>query len=66
VAVKHAKWTPLDEQLPIFSEVSALLFAPLAVLGSAWKWWIGGPCRDRTYDQLIKRVLAYHTKCLFL
>jgi hypothetical protein len=37
MAVKHAEWTSLDVQLPIFTEVLSLLFALLAGGGSAWK-----------------------------
>jgi len=52
VAVKFVDWLSMDEQIPIFYGVFGFLPTSVEVGGSAWKWWNGGPCRDRTYDQL--------------
>src|ERR1700675_1284752 len=55
VAVKYVEWTSVEEKFAIFLGFCLDFCAALDVGGSAWKWGIGGPCRDRTYDQLIKR-----------
>jgi hypothetical protein len=44
----------MDVQMPIFTAFFCGLRAWVDVDGSAWKWGESGPCRDRTYDQLIK------------
>ena len=38
----------------LFDHTMWELMRVMEVGGSAWKWGESGPCRDRTYDQLIK------------
>jgi hypothetical protein len=59
VAVNFVEWTSVDVQTSIFTEVFGVLRVSVDAGGSAWKWINGGPCRDRTYDQLIKSQLLY-------